>query len=546
MGTPTGITWLFRPAYPPDELVRAGIPRLAATVLAARGYDVAAARAFLAEDREWWRRWLRFEPELVRAGEIILEAAGNQDGILVCGDYDTDGLCATALLKVFLEEELSARRVYHHIPTRADGYGFRGAAVRKAEELGCALIITVDCGTNHHETCALAGQADIRVVVTDHHLPQRGRPPAWAVFNPRLAEPEAPDPPCGTGAAYLLARAVGLLGGRSTLLWNDYYLILGAVATVADVVPLTGGNRALVKEGLRRWPAGCSAWPGLRILAEKAGIGRLDSEAVAYYLAPRLNAAGRLDNPEDALELLLTREPERGEELAGRLNRLNQVRQEMVARGLEEIARQPGVLAGRVIVAGTQEPPGLAGLLAGRLAEEHGCPAIVVNVETGRGSGRAPRGYRLIDLLAQTAELLTSYGGHEQACGLCLDPSLLDTLRERLNDLAPDWSPPPRLADGLLDPARCGVEEISTLDRLLEPYGAGNPRPVFLLPRVTPQGVRALGTNNEHTCFYADGLRVVWFHQQPQGVVGRVLTNLPVRLEVNDYFDPPVAQAVVV
>lgn len=541
------VFWQYAPVRLPDELIRAGIPYLVAMVLSARGYDAAAARDFISPDTAgWWKRWLVFEPELVKAGQAILEAARRQEGILVSGDYDADGLCATSLLKTFLHKELGVQRVYHYLPTRVDGYGFLPAAVEKARELGCSLIITADCGTNHHETCRLADRAGIRVVVTDHHIPLNGRPPAWAVFNPRLVEPGAADQPCGAGAAYLLARGTSLLAGRQVPRFDDHYAVLAAIATVADVVPLVGGNRALVREGLRRWPQVSTHLPGLRALCLCAGIKQLDSEAIAYYLAPRINAANRLGDPEDALALLLTEDPDLAQELATRLDRLNRTRQETVTRSLEEIRGRPEVSTGRILVTGTTAPAGIAGLLAGKLAEEHNCPAIIVNTETGQGSGRAPKGYSLVKLLEQVADMLIDFGGHEQACGLRMDPAQLNRLRERLDRLAPEPQPVVLAADGVIDPSLCSVEEVNALNGLLEPYGAGNPRPVFLLRTTRPVEVRALGANGEHTCFYAGGLRVVWFGRSAQEVLNSPLLDLAVHLEVNDYFNPPVVQATVV
>ena len=409
-----------------------------------------------------------------------------------------DGQCATALLTRALQA--AGAEVIGFVPHRLrDGYDFGPAGLAAAQRVGASLVITCDCGITAVETAAAAQAAGIGVVITDHHLPGPELPPALAVVDPQRADDgSSARSLCGTGIAFKLVQA--LVPGLGLPPNLPYHLLdLVALATVADVVPLTGENRILVRHGLRLLAD--SRWPGLRALIEAAGLsGReLRSAHLGYVLGPRLNAVGRIGDAADGLRLLLSDEPEEALALARRLEGLNVERQSLDHRILEEAVAQveqacdPERDAGFVL-AGEGWHPGVVGIVASRVVERYGRPAFLIafDGDIGKGSGRSISRFDLHQALLACGDLLERYGGHQMAAGLTIRRDRLDEFRERFAAIArealgPDDLGPEQRVDlelGLHEANR----ELERLCRHLEPCGSGNASPVFGV-----RGVRLVG-----------------------------------------------------
>ncbi|HEU5220410.1 MAG TPA: DHH family phosphoesterase, partial [Gemmatimonadales bacterium] len=391
--------WVLEP-IPEGGTVRAlaaelGIPEPLAALLLQRGYSGAAdARNFLRPSLDRLADPLSLKG-MRQAVAAISSAAGRGDTILVHGDYDVDGQCSSALLTRALR--LAGAKAEAFVPHRLrDGYDFGAAGLAQARAIGARLILTCDCGITAVETVAEAEAAGIRVVVTDHHLPGPALPPATAVVDPQQPGDESGlGTLCGTGIAFKLVQAlVPVLGLPVSLPFHllDYV----ALATVADVVPLTGENRILVRHGLRLLRE--TRWVGLRALIESSGLAASELRAgqVGFILAPRLNAAGRIGESADGLRLLLTDDPDEARALAQRLELLNTERQGLDQRILDEAIAQveaAGDLDRRCgLVLGAEGwHPGVVGIVASRVVERYGRPAFLVGFdgEVGKGSGRS-------------------------------------------------------------------------------------------------------------------------------------------------------------
>jgi single-stranded-DNA-specific exonuclease len=524
------------------------IPRPLAALLVQRGYGSAGdARAFLrptlaglSDPLEW--------ADMQRAVEIVVEAVRRDVPILVHGDYDVDGQCAAAMLTRILRA--GGGRAHAFVPHRLrDGYDFGSAGLTRARELGAGLIITCDCGITAIEPVRAARAAGIEVLVTDHHLPGEVLPPAGAVLDPRRPDCPSPDKDlCGTGVAFKLAQAVGrALGLPEQLPWH--FLDYVALATIADVVPLTGENRILVRHGLKLLTG--SRWAGLAALVDAAGLtGRpLRAGHVGFILAPRLNAAGRIGDANDGLRLLLSDDAEEASRLARDLETLNARRQEMDQRILEEAKAQLGPGPGpqdRALVLGSAEwHPGVIGIVASRLVERFGRPTFLIawEGEMGRGSGRSIPGFDLHGALHRVGHLLEKYGGHTMAAGLTVRRSRFEEFRVAFLEVAgellrPDDLRPAQRVDLEL-PLSTVSEDLERLMRHLEPCGAGNPAPVFGVRKVRALDARRVGTNHLR-CTLDDGsgvLQAIGFQvadQVPEAWLKRPL-DVTFRLERDEW-----------
>ncbi len=413
---------------PPDParvvalMAALSIPTPLAALLVQRGYGSAGdARAFLRptlDDLAGPLGWAGMR----EAVALVAAAVGRGDPILIHGDYDVDGQCAAALLTRLLRA--GGADAHAFVPHRLrDGYDFGAAGLERARALGARLIITCDCGITAIEPVRAARAAGIEVIVTDHHLPGDELPPASAVLDPRRADCPSPDKNlCGAGVAFKLAQAVApALGLSDHVPWHllDYV----ALATVADVVPLTGENRILVRHGLKLLAE--SRWAGLAALVETAGLaGRpLRAGHVGFILAPRLNAAGRIGDANDGLRLLLTDDPAEAARTARELETLNARRQEMDQRVLLEAETQLDRSLGpddrAVVLAADDWHPGVIGIVASRLVERYARPTFLVawEGEIGRGSGRSIPGFDLHAALRRVGHVLEKYGGHSMAAG---------------------------------------------------------------------------------------------------------------------------------
>jgi single-stranded-DNA-specific exonuclease len=420
---------------------------------------------------------------------IIAATVRAHGRILVHGDYDVDGQCASALLTRALRE--AGADVLPFLPHRLrDGYDFGPAGLEVARAAGASLIITCDCGITAYETVAAARSVGIGVVVTDHHLPGAELPPALAVIDPQREDDTSDaNALCGTGIAFKLVQAlVPALGLPANLPFH--FLDLVALATVADVVPLQGENRILVKHGLKVL---CSSrWAGIRALIDVTGLTGKEVRArhVGFVLGPRLNAAGRVGDATDGLRLLLTDDPAEAATLAQRLESLNLERQALDQRILDEALEQVERTANleqdaSFVLVGDGWHPGVVGIVASRVVERYGRPTFLIafDGDIGKGSGRSISPFNLHTALLSCGDLLERYGGHHMAAGLTIRRGSLDAFRERFanvarQSLSPDDLGPEQRVD-LQVQLHQVTRDLERLCRHLEPCGQGNPGPVF-------------------------------------------------------------------
>jgi single-stranded-DNA-specific exonuclease len=371
-----------------------------------------------------------------------------------------------------------------------DGYDFGPAGLDAARAAGVSLIITCDCGITAYDTVRAAGALGIEVVITDHHLPGEQLPPARAVIDPQRSDDlSTANGLCGTGIAFKLVQALVPALGLPTNL-PFHLLDLVALATVADVVPLQGENRILVKHGLKLLHK--SPWPGLRALLDATGLSGKEVRAhhLGFILGPRLNAAGRVGDATLGLQLLLSDDPVEAAQLAQQLESLNVERQALDQRILDEALDQvertadPERDAGFVLV-GDGWHPGVVGIVASRVVERYGRPTFLIafDGDIGKGSGRSTSRFNLHDALLSCGDLLERYGGHHMAAGLTIRRGRLDAFRERFGEaarqvLAPEDLGPEQRVDLVLDLHEIN-RDLERLCRYLEPCGQGNPSPVF-------------------------------------------------------------------
>jgi len=478
-----------------------GIPALIGQVLACRGLAGAEMAAFLAA------RPTEDGPpmlDLDRAVERLQRALAARERIVVYGDYDVDGIAGSAIL-VRAFRQLGAV-VGAYIPNRyEEGYGLNAAAIRLLAADGARVIVSVDCGVTAVQEAALARELGVDLIVTDHHHPPTELPRAYALVNPRRpADPSLEKDLAGAGVALVLARA--LLGDIRYALRDDELLQLVALATVADVVPLRGANRALTRAGLEALNR--SPLVGVRALADRSGLklGRVGAAEIGFVLGPRLNAAGRIADAEDALRLLLTEDAAEAKELAERLELRNAERQELtrqVVAGARERAEERRD-AWATVVADAAWPAGIVGLGASRLVEDYGRPAAVIAIDgaEGKGSCRSIAAVHIAEVLDDCDDILIKHGGHAMAAGFSIAVERIPELIERLDDAVRQRlggvRPVPTIrVDAEIAPSLLTAKLALEL-ALLEPCGAGNPRPHLLVRDVRVYDIRQVGTDADH------------------------------------------------
>src|SRR5450432_1046149 len=421
-----------------------------------------------------------------------LEAAiGNKEDILIYGDYDVDGTTAIVILKTAIE--LLGGTADFHVPHRIrDGYGMKDDVIEQAAAAGVKLIISVDTGIRAFAAAETARRLGLDLIVTDHHLPgPEGVPPALAVLNPNQSGCSYPTKDlCGAGVAFKLAQALLERSGRERLLPS--FLKVAAIGTIADIVPLAGENRVIARLGLAglRQPvnAGLKA---LFAVAKLNGKRPLSAGDIGFRIGPRMNAAGRMDVARSVIDLFATKNPAQAREIAVRLDQLNADRQDaerkVLAAIIERLENDAALCATYcTVVEGEGWHRGVVGIAASRVVERYGRPALVISTENGEahGSGRSIRGFHLLNAVETCADLFTKYGGHSHACGFSLPTSRIAELRQRLDAYARE-----RLTEADFEPtleihAELPLQHIS--DSLfqalqsLEPFGVGNPEPVFV------------------------------------------------------------------
>jgi single-stranded-DNA-specific exonuclease len=549
-----GVPARWRVAPPPDAArvsalaAAVGIPVPLASLLVLRGHDTPeAATRFLRPSLEALQDPYTMR-DMDRAVEVISGAIRGGDGILVHGDYDVDGQCGTALLTRALQA--AGARVVPFVPHRVrDGYDFGPAGLAAARQHGAKLIVTVDCGVTASSAVAAARAAGCAVVVTDHHTPG-ALPPADAVLNPHRPDCESPFKDfCGAGVVFKLVQAlVSALGLPRNL---PYHLIdLVALATVADVVPLCGENRTLVRYGLKSLAT--SRWPGVRALLEASGMADREIRAghVGFIIAPRLNAVGRIADAMDGLRLLLADDPDDARAIAGRLEAVNTDRQrmdqEILAQAVEVIERDVDLeREWGLVLASEGWHPGVIGIVASRLVERFARPAILVALEgeEGRGSGRSIPGFDLHEALVACASHLSRFGGHPMAAGLSLSRAAVPAFREAFNQVArarlePEDLVPTRRVDLVVSLDQMDLR-LEKMLRALEPCGPGNPGPVFGVAGVRARDPRVVG--GRHLRFVLDdgagrlqGIGFDWAERVPEGWMAGPL-DVAFRLERDDW-----------
>lgn len=456
----------------------------------------------------------------------LRDAIRNVEPIVIYGDFDADGVTATALLVLALRA-LGAE-VQPYIPHRVEeGYGLNDAAVEELAGRGARVLVTVDCGIRSVHEVAFARQLGMDVIITDHHALGPRLPDALAIIAPRQPDCLYPYKSlAGVGLAYKLAQAllrsydkVPIHHEREIYLDEEDLLDLVALGTIADLAPLTGENRFLVRRGLERINA--DPRPGIEALMRQAGQspGLVDEASISYSLAPRLNAAGRIDHAELAYQLLVTEYPAEAEHLAHRLNTLNRERQRLTAEALEQ-ARRAVLAEGQeqpiLFVAHPNIPMGVVGLVASRLMEEFYRPAIIVEwgEEESRGSARSIPEFHVTQALEQCEDLLVRYGGHKAAAGFTVRTADLETLKTRLLSLAGEaldgWEPQPTLKiDAQVSPQRLSWDLWEALQRL-RPFGEENPEPLFASHNVVVRHQRAVGTDGAHLKLRLFDGRMIW------------------------------------
>lgn len=460
-----------------------------ARILVARGkHDIAKAKRFLYPSLDQLHDPFLMK-DMEKAVDRIVAALRDKEPIMVHGDFDTDGLTATAVLVQALGS-LGAK-VSHFIPNRLEeGYGFRREGVEEALSRGAKLLITCDCGISSQEAVVGASSLGIDSIITDHHQPEGSLPGALAVINPKRTDCTYPFKElAGVGVATKLV--IALLERIGEPLPMSSLLRMCALGTVADVVPLIGENRVITYHGLSLLPGSPNV--GLRALFDVAGL--TDSEIMAYdvsyRLAPRLNTMGRFGRQNMAIELFFTNNKKRAREIASKMNNLNTKRQQLVDSIIEQaeesITSEPGILEEKIFVLSDKRwHKGVIGVVASKLVDTFSRPVLIITLEngTGFGSGRSIEGFHLLDALAHCEDLLTRFGGHAMAAGFELQAKDLAEFRSRMYQVAsvvlkeeslqPELKVDSELSFNEMD------EEFENQYGMLEPFGYGNDAPLFL------------------------------------------------------------------
>lgn len=450
--------------------------------------------------------------DMEKAVARIKDAVNTGEKIIIFGDYDVDGISGASVL-VHTLERIGAS-VSYRLPHRVNhGYGLIEEFVEEFKKIGVSLVITVDCGISCKPQIDLAKEYGIDVIITDHHtLPEIMPDSAYAILHPLQKDCNYVFPYLsGSGMAFKLACALlkGYLSEEEYAKEVDELCDLACLGTVADLVPLKGENRVIVKRGLRGIHLG--RWPGIAAIKEVANIvtdaGEWDADVIGYGLGPRINAAGRISEPYFALQTLLGKK-----EFAKKLEELNEQRKEMTYKALEELE---AVIAGKkgmskIIIENSKDwHTGIIGLLAGKMAEKHKKPVIIMEDrgDTLTGSSRSPEFFSMVDALSQVSDLLESFGGHTQAAGFTIKKENLAEFKKRMKKIAEDQLKVTQLKNTLDIDTVTNMAELDwgALDTIksLAPFGVGNRKPNFLLKNVEVRNIYCIGSEKKHLRFDA-------------------------------------------
>ncbi|MBP0973583.1 MAG: single-stranded-DNA-specific exonuclease RecJ [Oscillospiraceae bacterium] len=483
--------------------------------------------------------------DMQEAADAVNAAVDEGRRICIYGDYDCDGVMATVILYSFLSE--IGADVIWRIPERSEGYGLNEAAVREMHEAGVSLVLTVDNGISAVREAALIKELGMELVITDHHQPGPTLPEALAVVDPHREDNFSPYRLyCGAGIALLLVAA---LNEGDTAMAMEQAGDLAAIATVADVVSLTGENRYLVEIGLQYLEN--TERPGLRALRSVSGLDEkpMTSGNVAFMIAPRINAAGRLASPKLAVELLLAEDPDEAEELAKQLNSINAERkacEEEIMHAIRgQIDADPDRLHDRVLVfAGEDWHAGVIGIVAARVMERWGKPSIMISIKDGigHGSARSFGDFSVFGCLTACEELLEKFGGHPAAGGFTIKAENIPAFREKIAAYAAEQDMPvPELHAACLLEAKYLLPDTARSLQALEPFGCDNPEPVFMVENASIREIRPLSAG-VHTKLTVDvgGVRcdALLFRTAPErtGLKPGDTIHMMVRLSVSAYM----------
>ena len=499
--------WQVMPPPPSGFASELGLPPFQARIFYNRGVRSRdEADAFVGSGSSEWND-PSLLPDMAKGVERLSAAIGSGETIGIFGDFDADGVTGTALLALALREV--GARVETYVPDRVEeGHGLNSGAVRELADKSVTLLVTVDCGATSVEEIGLASSLGINTIVTDHHTMTTGLPDARAVINCRRDDSRYPfDGLTGAGTALKLAEALYRRLGRS---YPGHLLELAALGTVADVGPLRGENRYIVKQGLKRINSTRNA--GIRALAEIAEVrlGGIDTESLSFGLIPRINSAGRVGHADLSLALLTAPDRSRARRIAAQLDELNSERKRVTEAAMRAARRQAEGGSGAdepphlLWVASESWIPGVLGLIAGRLADRHYRPVVAVSLgdEVSRASARSIPEFDIVSALAESNAPFVKFGGHPQAAGFTLATSRLSDLETGLVERAR------RELDGLdLSPTLdvdCEADlseatgESFQFMRSLEPFGAGNPAPVLLTRGARAVEARRVGSGGRH------------------------------------------------
>lgn len=496
--------WIVRSGNKEDATMFAeklGVSPYAALIASTRGINtIDGAREFFGLNERKSVDPMDF-PDMYAAVKRIQKALDEFERIAVYGDYDADGVTSTALLYSYLE--MQGADVVYYVPNRhTEGYGLSYEAIDKLSMMGVKLIITVDNGISAVDEAKYIRELEMELIVTDHHLPSEALPQAVAVVDPHRTDCNLKFKDyAGVGVAYKLICA--LEGEENGI--TDSFVDLVTVGTVADVMPLIKENRELVRRGVNMLAD--SDRIGIQALIEAAGLGsrKMTSTSVAFGICPRINAAGRMGSADRAIRLLLSDDYDEAMLLAQEINDENvtrqQTEQDILIQAVEQISENPEWQYQNVlVVAGEGWHDGVVGIVASRLVEKYGKPTLVITIDgdDAKGSGRSIEGFNLYDAISHCSGCLTHFGGHTLAAGIGLKATDIDAFRTAINDYSDtiEMPFPVQNIDFKLNPACVNTEMLETVDQL-EPFGAGNPQPIFGLYNMTVTDIQSIG-NGKH------------------------------------------------
>lgn len=554
----TGKKWIKKnDKITPDMIMdasrKSGVPPIVATVLLNRGVAVSDFRQFLTKSKQGILNPLSML-DMDKAVERICRAIRSGESIVVYGDYDVDGITSTALLYDTIK--CLGGNVDYYIPDRKDeGYGINIMAVNRLIKNGVKLLITVDCGITAVGEVEFAKLQGMDVIITDHHTCKERIPEAAAaVVNPKRPDDEYEfEGLAGVGVAFKVSMGVAMAMGKNAGEFFEKYVDLAAIGTIADVVPLINENRVIVDRGLQLLQE--PQRPGLKALLEIAGMSdkKVNCATIAFGLAPRLNAAGRMGSATTAVELLLTSDTQRAKEIAEELDAVNKKRQETeyeIHRDAVEMITSDKDFNKKKVVVLAKEGwhNGVIGIVASRITETYHRPCILISLTdgVGKGSGRSVQGFNLFEALGDSADLLTNYGGHAIASGLGIEEGNIEAFTKRINEyaeknLTEDAMVPQIKIDATIKGETLTMATSKTL-AVLEPFGMGNETPVFAVTDATVVSVSGVGADKKHLRMMIDkdGTRVncigFGLGELANNITPSMRVDIAFKIDINNYM----------